>query len=187
MPAAGAAVLRDREGRVVLRFERSLPHAPERVWQALISVDELTAWHPTPFELEPSPGGTVRFRADLGGPEMPQGKVLAYDPPRTLAYTWGEDELRFTLTATGERCLLVLEHTFEDRMKAARDAAGWELCLRALERALAGEAGRLADDGGGPWAELNRDYEERFGIAPEDATPPPPREEIERWRSRPAT
>ena len=43
------AVLPEREGRSVLRFERLLAHPRERVWRALTEREELEAWHPTPF------------------------------------------------------------------------------------------------------------------------------------------
>jgi uncharacterized protein YndB with AHSA1/START domain len=178
MPAKRMAVLSDEQGRAVLRFRRRLAQPVERVWAALTRTDELQRWHPTPFELEPAVGGRVSFRAEPGGPPMPTGVVLAYEAPRTLAYTWGEDELRFELEPSADGgCELLLVHSFEDRMKAARDAAGWELCLLALERALAG-ADRGTSDGDAQripegWEQLNDEYERRFQIPHELATPPP--------------
>jgi len=72
--------------------------------------------------------------------------------------------------------MLTLTHTFGDRFKAARDAAGWHLCLDALSSSLDGD-GVSGGDGGellpSGWRELNREYEERFGIPSEEATPPP--------------
>jgi uncharacterized protein YndB with AHSA1/START domain len=128
----------------------------------------------------------VTFRAELGGPAMPPGRVLEYDPPRTFAYTWGQDALRFELERRPEGSLLTFTHVFDDRFKAARDAAGWELCLQALSSRLEGEP--TPGPGEGPaipegWSELNSEYEKRFGIAPEQAMPPPTADEIESWRS----
>ena len=169
------AILEDDRGRTVLRFERTLRHPPERVWRALTEVDDLRGWHPSPFELEPEMGGTVRFLPP-DGDAFGDGRVTEYDPPRALAYTWGEDELRFELRDHDDGCLLVLTHTFDDHFKAARDAAGWTICLANLERALAGQP---ADAGGGSaepppeWQELNAEYQRRFGIPPEKATPVP--------------
>jgi uncharacterized protein YndB with AHSA1/START domain len=170
------AVLQDRDGRTALRFERPLGYPPERVWRALTESEELLAWHPTPFELDPALGGTVRYIAAEGFPEFADGEVLEYDPPRLLAYTWGEDHLRWELSPREDGCLLILTHTFDDRLKAARDGAGWHFCLRWLARMLDGEeTGRGEQAGGVPrgWRELNRAYEERFGIDPAHATPPP--------------
>jgi uncharacterized protein YndB with AHSA1/START domain len=177
MPDGAHAVLQDRDGRSALLFERSLAHSPERVWRALTTHGELSDWHPTPFELEPRPGGRVAYRATPEGPQIPDGGVLEYDPPRLLAYTWGDDELRWELLAdSGGGCLLRLTHLFDDRFKAARDAAGWHLCLDALSGSLEGasrpegeEGPRLPQD----LSELNDDYQQRFAIKPEQATPPP--------------
>ena len=166
MPNADA-VLQDDHGRTVLRFERVLHHPPDRVWRYLTEVGELRGWHPSPFELEPRVGGAVRYLPPDGA-MFGEGEVTEYDPPRVVAYTWGEDHLRWELEPRGGGCLLVLTHTFDDHFKAARDAAGWHVCLEALEARLDG-----AEPAGTDWRELNGAYEERFGIPPEKATPPP--------------
>lgn len=176
MPDTGDAVLQDDQGRAVLRFERVLAHPPERVWRALTEPDELWGWHPTPAEFQPAAGGTVRYLPGEGVPAMPDGEVTDYDPPRLLGHTWGDDHLRWELRPHDEGCLLVLTHTFDDRFKAARDAAGWHLCLDALASSLEGAKAASTGDGEripGDWRELNRAYERRFGIPPEKATPPP--------------
>jgi uncharacterized protein YndB with AHSA1/START domain len=167
MPNADA-VLQDDRGRTVLRFERTLDHPPDRVWRYLTEAAALRGWHPSPFELEPRVGGTVRY-VPPDGAAFGDGEVTEYDPPRAVAYTWGDDHLRWELEGRGEGCVLVLTHTFDDHFKAARDAAGWDLCLDALTAKLGGsEPERSAD-----WVQLNRDYEVKFGIPPEKATPPP--------------
>jgi uncharacterized protein YndB with AHSA1/START domain len=170
------AVLLERDGRSVLRFERLLGHPRERVWRALTERDQLEAWHPTPFLFEPRPGGGVSFLPSPGVPEMGTGRVLACDEPSLLVHTWGEDELRWTLEERGGDCLLTLEHSFADRFKAARDGAGWHICLIALSARL---DDREVPAKGGPerlpegWSELNEEYLRRFGIARQQATPIP--------------
>jgi predicted 3-demethylubiquinone-9 3-methyltransferase (glyoxalase superfamily)/uncharacterized protein YndB with AHSA1/START domain len=175
MPAAADAILEDDEGRAVLRFERTLAHPPERVWTALTEVDDLRHWHPSPFELERRAGGAIHYLPPEGA-AFGDGKVIAYEPPSLLAYSWGEDELRWELEPTGTGTLLTLTHAFDDRLKAARDAAGWDLCLAALGRALGGDRA-LAPTGErallGDWDELNHAYQERFGIPAERAAKPP--------------
>ncbi|SRR6266511_704169 len=185
MPVVPDAVLQDREGRPTLRFERVLRHPPERVWRALTEPDELAGWHPTPARFEPAPGGKVSYlsaeevramKERRDPPEMPDGEVTEYDPPRALAHTWGEDELRWELQPHDDGCLLILTHSFEDRFKAARDAAGWHVCLDALSTVLDGASKPEESDSEGlpqGWRELNSVYEERFGIPPDKATPPP--------------
>jgi uncharacterized protein YndB with AHSA1/START domain len=176
MPDPRPATFSDRDERPTLVFERVLAHPPELVWSALTSHDALLEWHPTPFDIEQWEGGRVSYRATPEAPQMPAGTVLACAPPRLLTYTWGEDELRWELRAHDAGCLLKLTHSFDDRFKAARDAAGWHLCLEALERSLVSPGARRAT--GEPrlpadWKALNGEYERRFGIAPEQATPPP--------------
>jgi len=60
-----------------LRFTRSLPHPPEKVWRALTEPEHLDAWFPTTIEGDRQAGAALRFRhrdADLpqivlaGGP-----------------------------------------------------------------------------------------------------------------------
>jgi uncharacterized protein YndB with AHSA1/START domain len=175
----GHAVLLEQDGRSVLRFQRALDHPRERVWRALTERDELAAWHPTPFRFEPRAGAAIEFEAPPGMDAWPRGRVLACEEPSLLAYTWGpppEDELRWTIEERGGGCLLTLEHHFADRFKAARDGAGWHLCLRALDARLDGAA--VPEQGSAQrlpagWSELNEDYQRRFGIAPGEATPVP--------------
>ncbi|MBV8994129.1 MAG: hypothetical protein JO287_10630 [Pseudonocardiales bacterium] len=44
------------------------------------------------MQIEPQAGGKIEFSGD---PHMPPtiGKILVFEPPRRLAYTWGADEL----------------------------------------------------------------------------------------------
>jgi uncharacterized protein YndB with AHSA1/START domain len=170
------AVLNEDQGRFVLVFERVLPYPPARVWRALTERSELQSWHPTPFDLEPRAGGRIEFEAPASVPEMGDGRIIAIEEPRLLCHTWFGDELRWELSEHPRGCRLTLSHFFDDRLKAARDGAGWHVCLRALETALAGAAqpargeGAHVPDG---WSELNGEYQQRFGISPDEATPPP--------------
>jgi uncharacterized protein YndB with AHSA1/START domain len=172
------AILSDEHGRAMLRFERVLAHSPERVWQALTQREQLEAWHPTPFDLQGRQGGSIAYVEDERWPTMGSGEVIAYDPPSLLEHTWGDDLLRWELRPHGDGCLLLLTHVFDDRMKAARDAAGWHLCIEALEASLSRKAHSEQADADGPpsgWRELNAQYQQRFRISPEQATPPPSR------------
>jgi uncharacterized protein YndB with AHSA1/START domain len=177
MSNAPEAVLQDQDGRAMLRFERVLPHPPEKVWRALTERDELASWHPSLPKFEPVAGGTVTYSPE-GGWQAPDGEVTEYDPPRVLGYTWGEDHLRWEVQPREDGCALVLVHTFDDRFKAARDAAGWQMCLDNLSRLLDGAQKPPGEEPGEvppEWSALNRQYETLFGIPPEKATPPPGR------------
>jgi uncharacterized protein YndB with AHSA1/START domain len=177
------AHLEEVDGRPALRFERALPHSPERVWKALTDTEEMFTWHPTPASFEPRVGGRVDWHPDGHVAEMPDNEVTDWDPPRLLGYTWAKegerpDHLLWELRPHDDGCLLVLVHTFDDRLKAARDGAGWHVCLDALASELAGhpEPPGSDPDEPGPWTPLNAEYQSRFGISPEEATPPPVRD-----------
>ena len=135
------------EGRDAVRYERVYPHAPERVWRALIEPDSIKAWFPAAIHGlaaaadERRTGAKLRFVFEGDdGPEL-EGELRACEPPRLLEYTWGTDLLRFELSEAsgGKHCKLVFTVSFEERSHAARDASGWHACLDNLERTLEGK------------------------------------------------
>jgi uncharacterized protein YndB with AHSA1/START domain len=124
--------------RTALRIERRLAHPPEKVWRALTEPPQLRAWFPFDVQLEPAEGATIRF-LDRGDDTAPtEGVITELDPPRLLAYTWGDDVLRWELRPAEDGSLLIFTHTFADRAGAASFAAGWEACLNAMDELLAG-------------------------------------------------
>jgi uncharacterized protein YndB with AHSA1/START domain len=142
------ARLEENDGRPALRFERALPHPPERVWKALTDTREMFAWHPTPAEFEPRVGGRVLWDPDGHVADMPENEVTDWDPPRLLGYTWAKegdrpDHLLWEVRPDDDGCVLVLTHTFDDRLKAARDGAGWHT-------STAGASGRAPSTRPGP-------------------------------------
>lgn len=165
------ATLDTVDDRTVLRFERRLAHPVEKVWKAITDPGELTHWFPQDLKGSFAPGAKLRF-AFRGEPPVLDGKViedftgevLEMDPPRVLAYTWSGDVLRWTLTPDGDGCLLVFTDTFDERGKAARDGAGWHVCLDAMEARL----DDTAPPPGDRWQELYDRYTYSFG--PEAAT-----------------
>ncbi|AOR30293.1 toxin [Streptomyces fodineus] len=121
------------DGRCAVRFSRTYDHPVDRVWRFVTDPDELQQWFPSRAEMELRPGGTIRFSGD---PNMPEstGRVLAVDPPRHLSFEWGGDELHFDLEAVGEhRTRFTLTNVLVEANTAARNGAGWEVCLAALD------------------------------------------------------
>ena len=103
--------------------------------------------------------------------------MLAFVPPTLMELRWADDVLRFELShdstpgfepAGGGSCLLRLTVTFTEFGKAARDAAGWHLCVERLVDRCDG----ATPPGPDRWEELHRMYVERFG--PEASTIGPP-------------
>jgi hypothetical protein len=103
------------------------------------------------------------------------GEVLAIEPPSLLEMTWGEDRLRFELSPDGDGTALVLIATMAELGKAARDGAGWHVCLDNLARSLSGEQPSAEE-----WRAVNREYVARFG--PSASTIGPPKEWEEQQR-----
>ncbi|MEU8249714.1 SRPBCC family protein [Nonomuraea sp. NPDC048916] len=117
------------DGRTTLHMERRLPHPPAKVWRALTEPAHLAQWFPAEMRID---GDQISY--GFG----PDGKVTELDPPRLLAHTWGEDELRWEVRPDGDGSVLTLAHTFGDRFGGASFAAGWHTCVQALARLLDG-------------------------------------------------
>jgi uncharacterized protein YndB with AHSA1/START domain len=149
------------DDRPALTFERRLAHPVERVWRAVTDPAELGHWFPSAVRGELAPGGTLTF--DFPGSDMTlEGEVVELEPPRRLAFTFGDDVLRIELEAAGEGCLLRFTCLFDDAQRAARDAAGWHVCLDLLETHLAGAATDAPGSEPTPeWRELYESYQRR--------------------------
>lgn len=128
----------DHDGRPALRFRRSYPHLPEHVWIMITDPSELAHWFPGAVTLEPRVGGAMTF-AD---PNLPSttGRVLAFDRPHRFAFTWADDEVHLELEPEGDGgCRLTLIDVLDVRDAAARNAAGWSVCLDDLDKLVAGQ------------------------------------------------
>jgi uncharacterized protein YndB with AHSA1/START domain len=152
--------------RPALRFERRIGHPVEAVWEAITQPSELAHWFPCEVEVELRLGGPMTFHfPEMALPDAAStllGEVTEYDPPRRFAFTWGEDHLHFALDPSDDDAATILRFTVEldTRDKAARDAAGWHVCLDALERQLDGaEIERPYPPG--DWRTLYEDYQRR--------------------------
>jgi uncharacterized protein YndB with AHSA1/START domain len=164
----------ERHGDVaVQRYERHLAHPQERVWRAITEDADLAAWFPTTIEGPRRAGASLRFSFPRGEADPFEGEMLAFVPPTLMELRWAGDVLRFELQpesasdgSTG--CVLRLSVTFTEFGKAARDAAGWHVCL---ERLVASSDG-TTPAGPDRWKELHRTYVDRFG--PEASTIGPP-------------
>jgi len=128
------------EGRPAVRFVRTYPHPVQRVWAAVTTTEGLARWFPAEVQIDLQPGGVVTYGGDPYT-ESRRGRVLACDPPSHLAVTWGDDELRFELEPLDDGgCRFTLCNLLGARDAAARNAAGWDICLGELDKYLAGEA-----------------------------------------------
>lgn len=129
-----ATLMTDRT-RPAVRLERWLPDPPPVVWLALTESEQLRSWFPCDVIVE---GGLWEVGAAITFPFPPEvidvtltGKVLEVDEPSVLAFSWGDEVLRFELTPQDHGTLLVLIDELPPGA-AARNAAGWDVCLDRL-------------------------------------------------------
>lgn len=152
------------QGRPAVRFRRNYAHPVERVWAAVTDSAELEAWFPSAVSMDPREGGAIEFSGDPYA-EDTTGSILTFDPPHRLAYTWAGGELHFELEPADTGCTLTLINVLDARNAAARNAAGWDVCLGLLDQQLAGE--RTA----GPHSDSPEDWERIYGSYVTDGLP----------------
>src|SRR5438128_2101264 len=99
--------------RPAVRLERQLPDPPRVVWEALTDREQLRSWFPCDVIVK---GGRWEVGAPIAFRFRPEvidmtltGEVLEVDEPSVLAFSWGEETFRFTLTPSdaGPRLALI--------------------------------------------------------------------------------
>ncbi len=142
----------DDAGRQVLRYERLLEHAVERVWSAISDSQEVRRWARASWDFEPRIGGKMSLiLGEEDDPDRVQddGTVTAYDPPNVLEFTIpyystngpesGEHILRWELEPNRAGTLLRFSDVFAPGQRVHNAiASGWHFMLYRLEEDLAG-------------------------------------------------
>jgi uncharacterized protein YndB with AHSA1/START domain len=153
------------DGRPAVCFERRFAHPVEKVWRAVTEPAELAHWFPAQVTVDLRLGGAVSFKFKPEEQLPPStGEVTELEPPRRFAFTWDEDLLRFELEPEdgGSGCSFRFTHLLADSETAARNAAGWEVCLAAMEQRLAGAAAEAPSSAAGDdWEGHYEAYVER--------------------------
>jgi uncharacterized protein YndB with AHSA1/START domain len=156
--------------RWLLVLERTLPNAPREIWAALTERGQVSRWAPFDPDRDLTETGFVAL-PEAGKEhtddevEESVGTVVTVAPQRMLSLVWGGDAIDIELAPTASATVVQLTHTFDDRANASSYAAGWHLCLTALEGVasgldvprMVGEDARLHG-----WDELQEKYEELF-------------------------
>jgi uncharacterized protein YndB with AHSA1/START domain len=157
-------------GRNVLHYRRRLAQPPETVWRAMTEEDHLAAWFPTTIEGDQVAGAPLRFSFREAEAPPFTGIMRIFEPPSVMELLWGDDVLRFELHPDGSGSVLDLVVTFPELGKAARDGAGWHVCLDRLGCAAAGTSPRWETTD--RWRAVHRVYVAQLG--PEASTIGPP-------------
>ena len=120
--------------------EREVAFPPEKIWRALTQPHLIAEWL-MKNDFEPVLNHHFKLSADWGAVDC---RVLAIEPNKTLAYTWGaydlESVVTWTLTPTSTGTHLRMEQTgFRSEQKQAYHGAraGWPRFVAALEAVLA--------------------------------------------------
>jgi uncharacterized protein YndB with AHSA1/START domain len=178
-----------------VRLERTLPGPIERVWAYLTEPEKRARWL-AGGEMELRVGGHVELwfkHADLSPIEAPtperfaasadgsslRGTVTACEPPRRLAFTWGDgkerpSEVTFELEAAGEGVRLTVTHRRlgDEPAVWANVAGGWHTHLAILDDRL---ADRVPPPFFRAFEPIEAAYLERFrdqgAVLPPDAEP----------------
>lgn len=161
-------------GRWVLRLIRRFPQESTDIWAALTDPALLAQWTPMEPDRPMTTVGSIIFTPtdvvdEAQAPYVTE--VVDVVPQNTVAFRWGEDTVRFSVYEESTTVICVITGS---RTMAPAVAAGWHLCLGALELLLRGErppqvVGQKAMAHG--WPELHAAYAAAF-----DATDPPPQE-----------
>lgn len=144
--------------RAEVRLVRTLPGPIERVWQYLTDPEKRARWFAGGVT-EQKVGGKVEFamrHKNLSPDETPpakyahvqdpgvtfEGRVLRCEPPRLLAFTFGNDEseVTFELTPQGKQVVLVVTHLTrgDEQADLCNYAGGWHTHLSILVALLEG-------------------------------------------------
>lgn len=150
----------------VLRWNRHLPHPPEKVWRGLTESEHLRHWLPCDIVGDRAEGATVSlpfwpdhvetYELD---PAPLTGTILTWRPHEVFEWTWDTDRLRFELEARDDGTLLRfttwigdptghgVDGSPDDASGTTSAAAGYHVCLDHLAALLAdhGPVSRLVD------------------------------------------
>ena len=137
---------RDDEQPVEIEIEIDAP--PEEVFALLSEADRLSTWIGQRVLFDPRPDGDVLI--DVNGRDRVRGKVVAIDPPRFIAFSWGWDRegtnmppgsslIEITLQRSGDGTRLRLRHSGLPSDVRDEHAAGWQHYLGRLRTAAGGE------------------------------------------------
>ena len=131
--------------------ERTMPHPPQKIWRALTSAPLIAEWL-MKNDFEPRLGHRFTFRATPvpGWSGVTNCEVIEVDPPRRLAYRWGdgtesESGLRtivtWTLTPTSDGTHVRMEQSGfrpQDEGGYQGMSGGWPHIVEGLERVAGG-------------------------------------------------
>ena len=140
MTEQAVGVIKPQGQHYKLILERRYPVVIDSVWRALIEPEKLRQWLGD-VVIDGRVGGS--FEIDFNGVDRAGGRILAYDPPNTLEFEWGEmgeaSIVRFDLRQENGGTHLRLTHSLQSERMASGTGPGWHAHLDLFEAQLVGE------------------------------------------------
>lgn len=131
------AAIQQMENGYTARFERFFSHSVAEVWSYLTENDKLVKWFSELRVEDLREGGTIKF--DMRDGSFLDIEIIALKHQSLLAYTWGEDSVKFELYPETDGCRLVLtEKLSKITAHTPKDLAGWHVCLEVISALLDG-------------------------------------------------
>ncbi|TWT04953.1 SRPBCC family protein [Planomicrobium sp. CPCC 101079] len=116
-------------------FQRQFEQNAEQVWTMLTDNEKLQLWFPELRVEKLEKGGFLSF--NMGDGTFDNMTITDYQEGKTLAFEWGEDEVRFELEEEGGGTKLwLIEFISRFTPHTARDLAGWHVCLDVIQALL---------------------------------------------------
>ena len=115
--------------RFTMVYDRHYPHEIELVWEAVSNAEHLDVWMLPESRVERRLGGACAFGwgSPADHPDASYGTITAFEPPRTIEYTFedGESHMRFDLEPAEGGTLLHFTLRFMPPPEDAPDAEPW--------------------------------------------------------------
>lgn len=132
------AIIQPAKSGFKATFERYYGHAVEDVWAYLTDNEKLKQWFAELHVEELREGGVIKF--DMQDGTFEEMAITSFAAGSVLAYTWGEDHVRFELFPEPKGCkLLLIEEIARITSHTPRDLAGWHVCLEVIRELLDGQ------------------------------------------------
>ena len=157
-----------RDGDLVtLHYERRYPRPIETVWAALTTPERLADWIGASV-VEPRVGGTFNVFADRDEDGQTRGKVITWQPPKLLEFTWhfgdtATSKVRCELKADGPGTTrLIFTHSGIQYPWAGLVLPGWHACFERLAALMA--SGKPVPASTERWSALQAIYLDHYKL-----------------------
>ena len=130
--------LTNKAGEYEVRFERTLPHSAEAVWDAITNPEKLKLWF-TDIDMDFKPGGRMMIHFHDAARTKSPGKINVIEPGKVFEFDWEGEIVRWELYPEGEKsCKLVLSHRKITPAYVVSASAGFHSLFDRLELMLDG-------------------------------------------------